>query len=324
MTLRVRLTLYFTIIVVLPLTVAGLAARFVLVRDVERRVERSVDLILRGIAEELELIRLRAGDVAEDLASPGRGLGAAMDAQDREALRDAIDGVVGRRRRASVVVVTDPSGRVLAARTEMPRFLPGVDPPTVDELADRAVNGDLPPLVVGEVRAVEAMSGRVLGWVLAARWFDQALAQRLADAVDLQLTLVAAGRPVATTDAFMRLPDGSELPVSEQVARATAGSVVRSQELDGVGLVASRSPQQILDIRRWVNGGLVAVLLLAVLTAAVLGWLVAQMVVRPVEALAEAAGDVAAGDLDRRIDVEGGGEISVLGEAFNTMTAHQR
>ena len=45
---------------------------------------------------------------------------------------------------------------------------------------------------------------------------------------------------------------------------------------------------------------------------------------RPIRRLTEAAGEIAAGDLDRRIEVNTGDEIQALAQSFNRMTASLR
>jgi signal transduction histidine kinase len=60
---------------------------------------------------------------------------------------------------------------------------------------------------------------------------------------------------------------------------------------------------------------------LAVVLAALAGWLVARRISRPVVALTEASDRMAAGDLGARAPVAGGDEVGRLGESFNGMAA---
>ncbi len=53
--------------------------------------------------------------------------------------------------------------------------------------------------------------------------------------------------------------------------------------------------------------------------AALLAWLLSRYIIRPIDALTEVAGAMAAGDLDRRSDPRGTDEIGRLGLAFNRM-----
>lgn len=59
---------------------------------------------------------------------------------------------------------------------------------------------------------------------------------------------------------------------------------------------------------------------IAVMVASVIGWLFAGRVSRPIETLAETAGDIAlTQDLNREIGVKGDGEVARLSRSFNTM-----
>ena len=55
--------------------------------------------------------------------------------------------------------------------------------------------------------------------------------------------------------------------------------------------------------------------------ALILALLLAYRLLRPVTALTQAAGELAAGDLSRRVPIQGGDELAHLGKAFNHMAA---
>jgi signal transduction histidine kinase len=57
----------------------------------------------------------------------------------------------------------------------------------------------------------------------------------------------------------------------------------------------------------------------AAATAALVSWLLASRIVRPLADLAGAAGRVSQGDYDARVDVRGDDELAVVGRAFNEM-----
>lgn len=68
-----------------------------------------------------------------------------------------------------------------------------------------------------------------------------------------------------------------------------------------------------------VNRGVLAGVVAAALVAAAAAWLLARRIGRPLHRLEQAALQLATGDLTHRVDVDGPGEIAVLGEAFNDM-----
>lgn len=59
----------------------------------------------------------------------------------------------------------------------------------------------------------------------------------------------------------------------------------------------------------------------ATTTAAIVSWIVATRIVRPVHDLAAAATEISHGDYARRVAVRGSDEVTVLGRAFNEMAA---
>jgi signal transduction histidine kinase len=74
------------------------------------------------------------------------------------------------------------------------------------------------------------------------------------------------------------------------------------------------------DLRaRWLLSTLVALLF-----SGLVGWLLSRAVARPVRRLTEAAGSVAAGDLDAQVPVGARDELGRLTRAFNDMTARLR
>lgn len=323
MTLRVRLTLYFTLIVVVPLAVAAVTARVVLVRELERRAGEELDLGLFAVSEQVELMRLRAGDLAEDLAAPERDLGTALDAGDTAALEQVVSSALGERGRVDLVVFADPIGGLLAGRATPADLPPGTTEPRLDDLAEQAAAGTVPPAVLGEVRRLEDARGRVLGAILVGRWVDETLAEGLRGALPVDVTLFVGADAVASTDPGLELTAPSEDP-EQHVETADRPAIARSLDLGDWTVVVSRQTGSLATARSIITIAMVGVLVAAALAAALLGWLLAQVVVHPVRELADAARDVAGGDLDRRISVEGGDELATLGAAFNTMTENLR
>lgn len=93
-----------------------------------------------------------------------------------------------------------------------------------------------------------------------------------------------------------------------------------------VGAVMLRFPTQALEAERHVRDALARTALLGTLIAGMVALVVALYVsvrvTRPVTALTTAAGDLAAGRRDARVDTDGPGELRTLAEAFNGMADH--
>lgn len=307
MPLRVRLTVYFTLVVVLPVLVAAFVARVLLVRELEQRSERDLTLATQAVLEQVELVRARADDVTADLVAPDRPLGDALEDRDAVAAQAVLDGLVVTPDRADVVVIGTPDGRVLASRLGTPELPPGVTATSAEDLAERAADGEVGAQVLGTVRPVESLGGRSLGFVLAGRWIDDRLARDLRGQLPVELTLSVDGTTVGDT--------------AEEVVE---GRPERTVDMTGWSVTANVSRGHIDAARRLVLLGLGVLVLAAAVASALLGWLFARFIVQPLQDLAAAAQDVTAGDLERRIEVAGRDEIATLGGALNAVTATLR
>jgi two-component system, NtrC family, nitrogen regulation sensor histidine kinase NtrY len=144
--------------------------------------------------------------------------------------------------------------------------------------------------------------------------------------------LTDANGAVAQTEAFQTLieqvqkqpqplvktVDWSNDPASAETFHAIplAG---RNNELLGVLLLGS-SRRELVMLQRQILKTAALVALVAVLIGLLVSWWVSSRITRPVEELANAAREVAAGRWDTQIDVQGSDEIGQLAGTFNEMT----
>ena len=115
-------------------------------------------------------------------------------------------------------------------------------------------------------------------------------------------------------DAAVALIGGRGGPVYDAISRDLAGLV----ELNRAGFLAAA--QQARDAYAATRTILMAAVIATLLVSVVLGVALVGMVVRPVAALAQAADQVARGDLAVRLDRPGGDELGRLTTSFNQMT----
>lgn len=120
----------------------------------------------------------------------------------------------------------------------------------------------------------------------------------------------------------------------------TSGIVHRSQDqaddevfhaipLRGVGkdrpllgiLLIGNSRRSYVELKRRIRDSALLVASFGIVLAILLSSWAARRVTRPVEQLAQAAQDVAAGNWNARVDITGSDEVSKLAEAFNQMTS---
>ena len=186
--------------------------------------------------------------------------------------------------------------------------------------------GDEPP-PRSVTRGVEVITedGQPLGRVVVSLPFDDALAQSLGEESGLEktdsLALVAGGKVIApaglgrapvdpvTRPGYVNL-DGTNFRAvgTELVAREPAITLLAITPRSEIDAAAADVRQRFLI---FVVSALVAVGLLA--------WALGRTIVRSLKQLAEAAGDIARGNFDRRVRPDGVDEFARVGHAFNDM-----
>ena len=316
MTLRLRLSLAFLLVVIVPLTVAAVV--------VGRGVPHALDSAARN---RVLASRAGAGALVQStcrtvrLAAEVLGREAAVG-DKQKAVRDLVGrGVVG------YAVVTGASGRVLATAGSLGSVGGGGGP--VGPGALGSCSRGLPTAAgiraIADSVDVRSAGGAGLGAAAVAIPLDHDFATSLSRAANADVTLVSDRSVVAST-----LPSGDATALARE-----AGALVGADDARGVGdrLAAATSagpgqPVVVVSVPTPGVGSLellvVAVLIAVLLLAAVIGWGLARVTTRPLVALSEAAERVAGGDLDTRIQVTSDDEVGQLATSFNDMTDRLR
>jgi two-component system, NtrC family, nitrogen regulation sensor histidine kinase NtrY len=120
-----------------------------------------------------------------------------------------------------------------------------------------------------------------------------------------------------TSGIVHRSPDQADDEVFHAIPLRGIG---RDRPLLGILLIGN-SRRSYVELKRRIRDSALLVAGLGIVLAIVLSSWAAGRVTRPVEQLAEAAQDVAAGNWSARAEVTGGDEISKLADAFNHMTS---
>ena len=311
-TLRVRLSLAFLLVVAVPLAVAVIVVGRGVPQALDSAARNRLNASRAGALALVEQTCTSARLAAEVLAREAAATTPAQAAQD-----------VVSRRLASYAVVVDTAGRV----TGQAGSLPAVGQPLPSDLGScsRGLRGARGLAVIADSVDVRATGGRALGAAAVAVPLDRGAALRIADAANASVTLLSGRSVVASTlparTAARVAADAPKLP-SDGAARAVGSLLVSAASL-GPG-----EPVVVMSVPRAGRSGLeallVLVLVVAILLAAVIGWLLARVVTRPLSELSEAAARVAGGDLDSRIAVRSGDEVGRLAGAFNEMTDELR
>ena len=288
--LSARLTIFFMVIVAVPLLVAGAFLEAL----ADRQARDQADTTLQSAATAFTAaIRDRVEEARRltRVIAPDAFAAANERALDRVRLAAELD----------YLVVVRGGGR----------------PPLVAESGGEFLRGIVPVALLGSEEAVpgSVAEGRVeiegRGLVRGGFFFDR----RLLQAYGARGVVYASGEPIAAT-------------VDDPPARVS----LRSGPLEiggGRGLflplegAAGSGVLLLADVAD--RGAPVLTLLgLGLLVAAVLGFVLARMVARPVERLARDAVAIARGDLDLNVETQGGDEVGRLGAAFNAITKDLR
>jgi len=315
MRLRTRLALAFALLAVVPLALVVPRAigevRGILSKDLESRLE-SVRTVAETAVQETGRDALRAveeiaGSVAlEDFARELRAQGPSN--QRLAVAKRLMDG-----RNLSVLSLFDAEGKTLSSGHLPARV--GDPDPALFAATQNATQGALPVLVDlrGEagvhrypalVAARSFEYGELGIWVVGGRVLDSNFADQL-----FQMT----GARVEISDEDGQVAAAGEIaPPSVETALAL-GPAVR------IALKLSRAP--VIHTETVLVRAFIALIAFGLALAAVLGFLFARFITRPIDAVAEAATKIAAGAFDLKVPESSSGEVGELVRAFNRMTA---
>jgi GGDEF domain-containing protein/HAMP domain-containing protein len=318
--LRVRLSLAFVAIVLVPLSVTALLIQFVLTERVEDSGHRRLGDAARSITVLLTQYEKRATAGAIDVAGLAAVQTGVRDGRDA-AVKSALTLRAGVARAADVapdfVGVVDSSGRLVTSTSRAPHLMPGH---TMPPIADLAPPGATSPYAIAG-RAQLQVGDEAVGTVVSGFWLDRDTLHDLQTNLDnVDVTLLVAGTPAGST-----INDAEELAAIRSVAavgrRSTAGGMLalRTAVTDDFHVVVSTRRAELFETSTpW--GMLAAIVAVFVVFAALLGWLLARLTTRPLEQLSDAAMNMASGKFDTRIVVPASGEVGRLAIAFNAMS----
>ncbi|HEY1567706.1 MAG TPA: HAMP domain-containing protein, partial [Solirubrobacteraceae bacterium] len=191
--------------------------------------------------------------------------------------------------------------------------------------------------------ALAAIASCALTTAVAVLLVRHKVAAQRVTALETQANVLSlvGGAPGALTvgDHVYRVGSGRPRRVRPAVARAVAGAVPTAGDSEGTIAVGGRS--LLYAVRATARGRVVLIrsarlafaewrpflssLVIAGLggavLAAILSFLLARRLLRPIDHLAEATRRVAAGETDVTVPVEGEDELAALGHSFNAMAA---
>jgi diguanylate cyclase (GGDEF)-like protein len=288
MSLKVKLTGYFLVLSLLPLTAATLGFRAVVQRSETRRVDVRLESGLRAAIAAYQ-DQLAAASRRADRLARSRDVQVALAHKDRKALREAI------------------------AETQDVRIL------------GRGFSvGRASPLAARRVVSVVGASG-VLGQIVAEVPLDQPLVRRLRQRSGLEdndrlILITPSGTVVGGSgEKFGPILPGRTRTVKVGDRRYRALESPRLTEPSGAGLAVLAPQSQIDSAARTAERRLVLGLIGSLLLIALVAYLVGRSIVRSLARLVDAANAIARGQRGVRVPVKGRDEFARLGRAFNAM-----
>jgi diguanylate cyclase (GGDEF)-like protein len=320
-TLRLRLSLAFLLVVIVPLTVAAVVVGGGVPHALDSAARNRV-LASRAGAGALVQADCRTVRLAAEV------LGRAAAAGDKQ---KAADDVVGRGV-VGYAVVTDAAGKVIAtagglAATSPPGQPAAAAAPSPTALGSCSRGDPAAPgiRVIADSVDLRSTRGTGLGGAAVAISLDRSFATALARSANADVTLVSGGVVIAST---LARRDAAALVHSARALAQAHGAVRIGDRLAAAVSAGAGQPIVVVSVARPDVNSLellvVAVLIAVLLLAAVIGWGLARVTTRPLVALSEAAERVASGDLDTHIDVSSNDEVGQLAMSFNDMTDRLR
>jgi len=331
--LRARLTLFFIVIVVLPVTAVTAYGWHALARSTQRQARHELALARASATVAFDARVERAHEAVAALARDPVLL-RAMAARDGPGVRAVL-------RRQGVtdllLAVTAPDARVLGrAGHTSPGFLPGVGRAPLGMLLPARPNGVRSWPMLQRVSADLRQRGCApagarrcrLGTVTAGIWMDSQELQRLArGALDADLTLAIGEAPVAST--IGRLGAGDRVPPANGTRRRELAGRQVVMAIEPLTPKVGEQARLLVSIpatptTAGIDSRLLAIALLGLvvvcLLSTLLGSVLARLVSRPLGELAAQARAIARGDFaSPPSGVRSGGEVGELARAFERM-----
>ncbi|HEY7876540.1 MAG TPA: diguanylate cyclase [Actinomycetota bacterium] len=321
MSLQRRLTLYFVIIVFIPLALAGFVVQRVVVSEIGRRAVSSLEPALHG-AVSLYNQRVQTLETPVGFAVRRPQFTKLLDDGRRAPIDAFLAQQVGSIEGLDFLAAIDRDGRIVGAAEGPAGFVSGVETPTPQAIVDAGCCAGPGYNTTPRVPVV-LPGGERFGWVVGGFWLDSSLLQSPQEGVDL--SIVSGGRVIAST---MDLSGPAELEPSFagtfDVDLGGAGKAEAENLTGGMALVASTSSEPIAAVSQRVILLMLGLLAVALVGTVLLAHALARYITRPIDDLLVGARAISEGRFDHRIEVQSKDEVGQLAGAFNDMTDRLR
>lgn len=317
MSLQRRLTLFFVLIVILPLGVAGFAVQRVVVNEISRRAVLS-------LAPALDATVALYRDRVEALDARVRGtvglsrFSEVLSTGTTEEIGTFLSSRLDSSSNLDFFIAFDRKGRRIAYTSVDGDFVEGFPLPSADDIEAASGAG---PGFISTSQIPLRISGRGLaGSLIGGSWIDQDLL--LGSSQEGVVLSLAANSLVVASTADLE----GQVPITPTFNDSFTADIdgeakARAARLDGgMSIVASTPTSPIEALSRRVITSLLVLLALAVIGTTLLAYLLARLITRPMEELATGAQAIAEGRYDYRITPRSKDEVGQLAGAFNEMS----
>ena len=316
MSLQRRLTLYFVLIVMLPLIAAAFGVQQVVGSELERRAVGSLRPALdAGVTAYNGRVEVLEPEVRSSVGSArfARLLRTGTDPE----LEAHLNEVLAQTRSLDVLIVMS-NDRVRARAARPAGFVAGFPAPQPNQIADSPERrGDgfvrtepIPIRIAGEGHVAD---------VVGATWIDRDILRRPAQE-DVDLSLAIGNTIVASTAGINGVVNVPIQAAERFRAQLNEDSIAEAESLGGdMSLVASTPSAPLSSVSRRLLFPMLGVLLLALFVTSALAILLARHLTQPLEELAAGAVALSEGRFDHEIEVRSRDEVGRLAIAFNEM-----
>ncbi len=320
MTLQRRLTLFFVIIVILPLATAGFIVQRLVVREISNRAVSSLGPALDStIAIYNDRVDVLDDRVRAAVMSPR--LGRLLLAHNGSAVHKVLTRTLARGDGIDFISVLDGAPAPVASASRPGEFLKGFDPPPVDAVLHSSRQVGPGFVRTAPIPVVVAGKGKV-GTVVGGFWLDKSLLGAAQEGTSA-LSLVVNGKIVASTEPLAGpVPTGISYSRPFDIPIGDGGSRARAQRIvPGVAVLSSTPSGPINDVSRRFLTSVIGLLALALIGITALAYLLARLITQPLADLARASDHFAKGRFEHRVRVRSRDEIGQVATAFNVMAA---
>ncbi|MGH2702700.1 MAG: hypothetical protein ACRDJ2_13115, partial [Actinomycetota bacterium] len=300
MTLQRRLTLFFILIVILPLVAAGFVVQQVVVSEVTRRAELALGPSLNTAATKYNERSQAAEELTAARVQGSMRFARLLERDSRQAISGFLASRVNEVDPLDFLIALDRDGSIIGEALGESRFVTGFEPPGPEEIVAAKKWG--PGFTRTPTVPVVSEDGRRVGSIVGGFWLDEELLDGTEQS-GVGTMVVANGRVVASTIPLTS-PVTIDLGTEDEPDLELAGDpgqahFSRIPETD-MAIVAWTADAPIAEVAADVLERMLGLLILALVATVVLAFLLARLITRPLEELGEGARAISEGRYDYR------------------------